>query len=118
LKTCQEKKKSDSLPNVCKRVFCNIFGVQEFFFVKWVAFLEWGLDWLQLVSQKIPKHPKTSRNILKHLKTSQKVAEEEAFRSVPQVVFRRFWLQIFFAFWVAFLWKSLNHLQHPSFKVP
>jgi hypothetical protein len=76
LKTCQEKKKSDSLPNVCKRVFCNIFGVQEFFFVKWVAFLEWGLDWLQLVSQKIPKHPKTSRNILKHhLRTMEETVE-------------------------------------------
>jgi len=37
----------------------------------WVAFLVWGLDRLQLVSQKISKHLKTSQNVLKHSKKSQ-----------------------------------------------
>jgi len=52
----------------------------------------------------LPKNPKTSRNILKHPKNSQKVAEEEAFRSVAQVfLFSVFGRQIFlFVFWVAF----------------
>jgi hypothetical protein len=65
-------------------------------FVKWVGFLVWGLDHLQLVSQNIskhletyqniPKHTKTYQNIPKHTKTYQKVAEEEAFRNEAQVV--------------------------------
>jgi hypothetical protein len=55
-------------------------------FVKWVGFLVWGLDHLQLVSQKIPKHLETYQNIPKHTKTYQKVAEEEAFRNEAQVV--------------------------------
>jgi hypothetical protein len=52
--------------------------------VKWVAFLEWGLDWLQLVSQKIPKHPKTSQNIPKHLKTYQNIPKSLRGRSVQK----------------------------------
>ena len=55
-------------------------------FVKWVGFLVWGLDHLQLVSQNISKHLETYQNIPKHTKTYQKVAEEEAFRNEAQVV--------------------------------
>jgi len=71
-------------------------------FAKWVGFLVWGLDHLQLVSQ----------NISKHLETYQKVAEEEAFRSVGQVfLFGVLAADFLFVFWVAFSWRSLNHLQ-------
>jgi hypothetical protein len=55
-------------------------------FAKWVGFLVWGLDHLQLVSQNISKHLETYQNIPKHTKTYQKVAEEEAFRNEAQVV--------------------------------
>jgi hypothetical protein len=30
------------------------------FFVFWVAFLEWGLDWLQVASRNLPKSPQKS----------------------------------------------------------
>jgi len=46
-------------------------------FVKWVGFLVWGLDHLQLVSQKIPKHLETYQNIPKHTKKSQRKKRSE-----------------------------------------
>jgi len=78
-------------------------------FVKWVGFLVWGLDHLQLVSQKIPKHLETYQNIPKHTKKSQRKKRSE--------VWAKFFCSAFlaadflFVFWVAFSWRSLNHLQ-------